>query len=63
MFCEQLRAARKAAGFTQLQAAMKLDTIQTQISKYETGALEPNIDTLRQLCKLYKVSADKLLEI
>ena len=63
MFHERLKQARKKAKLSQEQVALIINTSRSNISKYETGYGEPNIDTLRELCKLYKVSADFLLEI
>ena len=63
MFAERLKKARKAAKLSQEKVAEILNTSRSNISKYETGFLEPNLQTLKELCKLYKVSADYLLEI
>lgn len=63
MFSEKLKKARKNAHLSQEQVAEILQTARSNISKYETGFLEPNLQTLKQLCELYKVSADYLLDI
>ncbi|MBQ7130988.1 MAG: helix-turn-helix transcriptional regulator [Oscillospiraceae bacterium] len=63
MFNENLKIARKNANLSQEKVAEIINTSRSNISKYETGDLEPNLNTLKLLCKLYKVSADELLEI
>lgn len=63
MIGENLKKARKAAKMSQEQVAEILNTSRSNISKYENETLEPNIQTLRKLCEIYKISADELLEI
>lgn len=61
MFGNKLKEIRKENGFTQLQVAMYLNTTHATISRYETGTLEPSLQMLKELCKLYKCSADYIL--
>lgn len=63
MFKDNLKKARKKAGYSQEGIAEKINTARSNISKYENGKLEPNLDTLKKLCETYEVSADELLEI
>lgn len=63
MFCEKLKEARIRAKMSQEYVAEKICTSRSNISKYETGYLEPNIETIRKLCILYKVRADELFEL
>lgn len=63
MFSEKLKKSRIKAKLSQEEVAEKINTSRSNISKYETGNLEPNITTLRELCKLYKVSADYILDL
>ncbi len=63
MYYDKLKEARKKAGYSQEEVSDIINTSRSNISKYETGALEPNLETLRKLCELYKVSADYILEI
>ena len=58
-----LKRARQAAGYTQQYVADYLSTSRSNITKYENGTLEPNIETIGQLAELYNVSADWLLGI
>ena len=60
---ERLKFIRLNSKMTQQEVADKINTSRSNISKYENGLLEPNIDTLVQLIELYKISADYLLGI
>lgn len=62
-FHSNLKRARKIAGYTQQYVADYLSTSRSNITKYENGTLEPNIETIGQLAELYNVSADWLLGI
>lgn len=62
-FPKRLKAARIEAGYTQEQVAAKIGTKQNAISKYETGALEPNLETLAKLAQFYNVSINWLLSV
>lgn len=58
----KLKEARKKAGLSQLQVSLKIGISRSNISKYENGDLEPNIDTLQKLIKLYKINANYLFD-
>ncbi|PCF86333.1 helix-turn-helix domain-containing protein [Staphylococcus intermedius] len=58
---EQIRMYRKASGLTQEALAEKLNTTRQSVSKWEQGTLEPNIQMLNQLAKLFEVSLDQLV--
>ena len=60
---EKLKEARKKAKLSQLQVSIKLNISQSCICKYENGNLEPSIETLKDLCELYKVSSDYIIGI
>ncbi len=55
---EKLKRARKKAGYSQLQVALKLNISRSNISKYENGQLEPKLDTMQKLIKLYQIDAN-----
>lgn len=61
MLASKLKELRKLKGVSQEKLAEALNTSRSNISKYENGQLEPNIETLRKLCTFYEVSADYLL--
>ena len=60
---ERIRALREDHDLTQTQVAEILGTSQTMYARYERGANEMPIRHLVALCKLYRVSADYILNI
>lgn len=60
---ERLRKAREEAGYTQQQIQDMTAIRRQNISKYETGALEPNLEVLGTLAQLYNVTSDWLLGV
>lgn len=62
-FISNIKRARLNSKMTQEQVAEKLNTSRTNITKYEAGTLEPNIEMIGQLAELYNVSTDWLFGI
>lgn len=62
-FIVNLKRARKSSKMTQQQVADILNTSRSNITKYENGLLEPNIETIGLLAELYNVSTDWLFGI
>ncbi len=62
-FATNLKRARENSGYTQQYVADVLSISRTNIAKYESGALEPNIETIGELAELYKVTTDWLFGI
>lgn len=62
-FVMNIKKARLKANLTQQEVAEKINTSRSNITKYEIGMLEPNIDTIGQLAELYNVSTDWLFGI
>lgn len=60
LFAEKIKKARKEAGLSQEKAAELLKTSQSNISKYESGVLEPNLDTIRMMIALYNIDVKDL---
>ncbi|MDD4077910.1 MAG: helix-turn-helix transcriptional regulator [Bacilli bacterium] len=60
-FSSKLKKARNDTGFTQREVARETGISQPNIARYETGVLEPNIETLGILADFYGVSVDWLL--
>ena len=58
---EKLQHLRKNKSLTQEELASLLYVSRTAVSKWESGRGYPNIDSLKQLSKLYGVSIDILL--
>ena len=59
-FASNLRKARENKGYTQQYVADVLSISRSNIGKYETSTLEPNLETIGQLADLYQVSTDWL---
>ena len=60
-FGERVRNLRHGIGITQEQLAARLNLSKANVSKYESNAIEPNLDTLLALSKIFNVSIDYLL--
>ena len=60
-FCENLRAARKAAGLTQWQAAEQLGISQPRYAEIESGRNPPGLELIERLAKFFHVKAHELL--
>ncbi len=57
----RLKEIRKYNGDTQEDLARRLDFSVSTVRKWEQGAAEPGLATLKQICTLYHVSADFLI--
>lgn len=62
-FTNNIKRARENKKYTQQYVADVIGTSRSNITKYETGALEPNIETIGMLAELYEVSTDWLFGI
>lgn len=62
-YLNNLKKARKKAGLTQFDIATLLEIPQPQISRYEKGKNEIPLRYFIEMCKLYKASADEILEL
>lgn len=60
-FSQKLKKARYDTGFTQREVSKETGITQSVLARYETGKLEPNIETLGLLADFYDVSVDWLL--
>mgnify|MGYP005952232551 FL=1 len=60
-FPSKLKQARETSGYTQQQVADLLDIKQYQISCYENGKTQPDIETLGKMADFYCVSVDWLM--
>ena len=58
---ERLREIRKDHGDTQESLGKKLGYATPTVSKWEQGETEPGLEALKQICRMYEVSADYLL--
>ena len=60
-FSDNLQFIRAQANITQEQLAEQLDVSRQSVSKWESGASFPEMDTLLRICDLYHVNLDTLL--
>ena len=60
-FSENLQFLRTRNSITQEQLAEQLDVSRQSVSKWESGASFPEMDTLLRICDLYSVDLDTLL--
>lgn len=60
-FHEKLQQLRKERGLTQEQLAERLFVSRAAVSKWESGRGYPNLESLKDLSRLYSVSIDELL--
>lgn len=61
VFKLRIKARREELALTQSEVSNETEIEQSKISKYETGNLEPNIETLGKLANYYKISTDWLI--
>lgn len=61
MFPERLKKLRKAAGMSQKNLALKLNTSQQNINYWENGQRNPKREKLIEIADFFDVSADYLL--
>lgn len=61
VFSERLRELRKSAGLTQQQISGSLHIRQQSYARYESGAGEPNLETLAKIAVMLDVTTDYLL--
>lgn len=59
---EYLKQLRKAHHYRQEDIASHLKVSRQTYSHYETGRIRPSIHVLYKIAKLYKISADEILE-
>jgi len=57
----RIKELREERGLSQAQLAEAIGLNQRRISDYETGRVEPNIKTIKELCRIFNVTAGQLL--
>lgn len=62
-FATKLKSLRKEHNLTLKQTSSALGLTTSAFSNYENGIREPSLDCLRNICKLFNVSADYLLDL
>ena len=61
MFGERIKAMRLSLGLNQVEFAKALHVTKQSVSNWENENIQPSIDMLTKIAKLYSVSADYLL--
>ncbi|EJL40752.1 putative transcription factor, MBF1 like protein [Brevibacillus sp. CF112] len=61
MLAEKLTELRNKRKWTQQEIADKLEISRATYAQYETGRRTPDIDTLKRIARLHKISLDALL--
>lgn len=61
MFGERIKALRLSLGLNQVEFAKALHVTKQSVSNWENENIQPSIDMLTKIAKLYSVSADYLL--
>ena len=60
-FAQNLQCIRTRNGLTQEQLAEELEVTRRSVSKWESGASFPEMETLLKICERYQVGMDELL--
>ena len=60
-FAKKLQKLRKQNNLTQEELSNKLYVSRTAVSKWESGKGYPNIESLKDISKIFKISIDELL--
>ena len=60
---KKIKELRINYNISQAELASKLNVNQTLVSQWERGICEPSIGCLRNMCFIFDISADELLEI
>ena len=60
---EKLYELRRASGMSQEELAEKLGVSRQAVSKWESGATQPELQKLIELSRLYSVSVDELAKL
>ena len=58
---QRIRSIRQKHGLTQTQFAESLGVTQNTVTFWERRGYEPRIDMVKEICKMYHVSADWLI--
>ena len=61
MFGENLKAMRKAKGYTQEELALKINVVRQTVSKWEKGLSVPDADVLSQIAEVLDTKVSVLL--
>lgn len=60
-FCDRLKEIRRECGFIQKDIYTRLKVSPNCYASWEQGRTQPDIESIKKLCKIFEVSADYLL--
>lgn len=60
-FSKNIKEYRLSASLTQVELADRLKTTQRKVSYWESGKIEPDLDTLIAIAEFFDVSIDELV--
>ena len=61
MYGKRIKEERQLKGLSQKKLAEMISSTQSTIGKYEREELQPNVEVITKLCKIFECSADYLL--
>ncbi len=61
MYGQRLKEIRQEKGLTQTKLAQMLSTTQSTVGKYEREEIQPTVDVIIKICKMFEISSDYLL--
>ena len=61
MLSKNIKTLRMQKGITQKELAEKLHVTSQAVSRWEQGDVEPSIDTISNMAKLFEVTTDELI--
>lgn len=61
MLGQRIQELRGGRGWSQVEVARRLGVTKQTVSNWENGNIQPSVDMLVRLAKLFQVSADYLL--
>ena len=62
MLGDRIKEYRETKKMTQNELAELLEVSTATISKYETGALEPSIESIKRLADIFNITIDELIK-
>ena len=60
-FAENFKQLRLSGGYKQADIARRLNTTQRRISYWESGRIEPDLDSLLAIAVFFDITLDELL--
>lgn len=63
MISDTIRALREQAGYSQSELAKRLSVTRSSVNAWESGLSAPTAINIIELAKLFRVSADFILEL